>query len=295
MLDEAALTPFRRLTEDILSKLDGAERDFVSNAIAARPTQRRTYGFGDLGAQAVSAVSAIAREPDDRASLMSRALVAHLASNLPDALDPTLPPRVFERADTWLGVLLPFLREGPTEGYSYPADAFLKDYRFVTGMTVPCGAQVVDLAERPGLKSVMALASRNPSIAWRAYRAPWFRPHTESRYLDEFNEEGWERCYAEIVDLLEIRSDVAGLVATSWFYDPEVSEISPRLSYLRQTPVSHGALLIRHGTSAFDIQSATATSETRRKLYEQGRYMPECWSIIWPRSEMIEWRARTRG
>ena len=166
----------------------------------------------------------------------------------------------------------------------------MKDYRFVEALSVPCGAQVVDLADSIGLKTAITLASViSIREAWSSFRNDWFRVHTEGRYLDEFNESGWTRCYREISKLYSLHPHIRGMVATSWFYDPQLEAISPRLAYLASLPMSNGAIRVAHGTTEFDIRSATATSSTRRDLYETGRYTPICHSILWKREDMIRW------
>lgn len=276
----------------LCAELSAAERALLDAALAAQPKATRTYGFEDIGAEAQARLTAIASLAPARASHVSRALILSLLQKNGALLGRSLNPRVGQRTKDTLAWLVPWLEIEQPEPYAFPADLFLKDYRFATGMTVPCGAQVVDLAERPGFKSILAAGLRRPRHALSMATGDWFRPHTESRYLDEFNEAGWNRCYAEIVDLLALRPQVVGMVATSWFYDPALTEISPRLAYLREVPSSNGAIGVAHGTTAFDIHSATATSPTRRGLYEEGKYRPTCWSILWLRQDMIAWRRR---
>jgi len=79
------------------------------------------------------------------------------------------------------------------------------------------------------------------------------------------------------------------MVGTSWFYDPQLLAISPRLAYLQTTPLAHGAFLVRHGSGAIHTELATATSPTRRALAEKGSYIPVCYSLVWPRAELVRW------
>lgn len=285
---------FEQLHSTLLGQVPAEDAALVRAGIDQRPTTGRTYGFEDVGDAAKARLETIAVLPGERSGTASQALIAGLAARDGARLGDGLPPKVKERSVVALEQLLGWLTEKADAGYGFPDDHFLKDYRFVTGMTVPCGAQVVDLAERPGRKTVLALAPRTPLIAWRALTQPWFRPHTEDRYLVEFNEDGWNRCYAEIGDLLAAMPGVTGMIATSWFYDPALSEISPRLAYLRGVPCDAGAVAVSHGTTNFDIKSSTATSPTRRALYDEGKYMPTCWSILWPREPMLAWCARYR-
>jgi hypothetical protein len=286
---------FEALQAELLDRVEPGDRALVAAARAERPKASRTYGFEDLGTAAVERLRALAALPEPRRSLSSRALIAGLCAGRAERFGEDLTARVRERSVDSYARLLAFLNAEPEGGYAFPDDYFLKDYRFATGMTVPCGAQVVDLAERPGVKTMAALLPRAPGLAWDAATRPWFKPHTESRYLDEFNEEGWNRCYGEMADLMDVLPDVAGMVATSWFYDPALTEISPRLAYLRQVPMAAGAVSVRHGTTQFDIDSATKTSPSRRALYQEGKYIPTCWSIVWPRAAMLAWRDRYRA
>ena len=103
------------------------------------------------------------------------------------------------------------------------------------------------------------------------------------------NEEGFDQYYLRVADLLRRRPAVRGLAGTSWFYDPQLIRISPRLAYLQSKPIERGAFLIRHNTSALDIQRATLKSATRRDLYDKGEYVPVSYSLIWGRRELIAW------
>ena len=130
--------------------------------------------------------------------------------------------------------------------------------------------------------------------ALEARRAPWFDHHTESRYLDEFDEAGLESTYRCVASLLRLHPEVAGLTAYGWIYDPQLEEISPRLGYLRQRPLERGAIFLRGHTSDFDIKNATAKSRTRRRLYEAGEYTPVAHRILWLRHDILRW-ADTAG
>ena len=95
--------------------------------------------------------------------------------------------------------------------------------------------------------------------------------------------------YLRIAELLERQQDIRGMVGTSWFYDPQLLEISPCLAYLQQRPLERGAFLLRHGTGLFDIEHATMTSKTRHRLYQEGKYTPIVYSLLWPRQDLISW------
>jgi len=229
-------------------------------------------------------------------AVLRRCLVAKLAFNLPTIVEHmNLPTSILALYPDSFGRVANHLRNNIGDPYDLTDDFFLKDMRFILGLSIPCGAQVVDMLSSVSLSSVILslFRSRNVIPAIRYFRVkgygPWFRIHTESRYLTEFNEQGWDNCYMRIAELLERRKDIRGMVGTSWFYDPQLLEISPRLAYLQQRPLERGAFLLRHGTSRFDIEHATTTSKTRRRLYQEGKYTPICYSLLWLRKDLISW------
>jgi hypothetical protein len=197
-----------------------------------------------------------------------------------------LYPMAFERLALYLQGL---------EG-GYPPDHKHKDWVFATGESVPVTrSHSVDLASRIGYRASLALIAAQPR--WRYARDlfrgqaiwPWLRVHTEPRWLEDWNEAGWEEAYRQCARLLRSRPHLLGLAATAWFYDPQLAGISAHLCYCRERLLERGAVMMRVGTSAFDIASATARSPTRRKLYEAGRYVPVSYSLLWPRERLLRW------
>lgn len=178
---------------------------------------------------------------------------------------------------------------------TYNEDYFMKDLCFVTGNNVPCGAQVVELNSYISfyrfIRSIIYYKNFYLVSTFFNNGGPgkWLRIHTEERYIDDFNEQGWNSCYYRISELLMKFFEVKGVVGTSWFYDPSLINISPRLAYLQRVPLDNGAFMIHHRTSHIDIVRATLKSKTRKKLFEDGIYNPKCCSIIWPRDNLIIW------
>lgn len=196
--------------------------------------------------------------------------------------------------------------EGP-----YDPDHFSKDVRFTLGLSVPAGGQVLDLSfsRAPGAAlgrikraavNGVRLAKAGDGAGLRAYlaarpAAPFLQIHTESRDLSGFNPDGWDRAYARAADLLERFPAYGGLLSLSWFYDPAAVAISPRLAYLGQRQLENGGVLIRLGSSPLQVALATAKSGTRRQMFEEGRYRPRCYAILWPRDRLIAWAREARA
>jgi hypothetical protein len=227
-------------------------------------------------------------------------LISSLALDLVDRLPSMdLPGGVLGNYRGTFRRLASFLNTADLGRYWSGDDDFQKDLRLTGGYSVPCGAQDVDLyaqiGRRSGAKALVLHRQIRSGLRLLASGGPpWFTIHTDSRYTDEFDEPGWRRCYLLIAELLERRPDVKGVVGTSWFYDPQLPAISPRLAYLQTMPLSGGAYPVRHGPGAIHTERATATSPSRRKLVEDGSYVPICYSIVWPRAELIAWAGRQR-
>ena len=159
---------------------------------------------------------------------------------------------------------------------------------------MPCGTVDVDLystiSRLSGLKSMVTQRDLRNGWAVVLRGGPtWFRAHLDDRNLKDFNEKGREKSYLRIAELMERRPKVKGVVGTTWYYDPQIMKISPRLAYLQTTLLANGAFAVRHGPGAIHTKRATATSPTRRALVEQGSYVPICYSILWPRVEFLRW------
>jgi len=80
---------------------------------------------------------------------------------------------------------------------------------------------------------------------------------------------------------------IKGICNESWFYDPQLAGISPRLMYLQTIPLQNGAKRFYLGLR--DPSDAIAKSKTRENLYKEGRYTPKSFMIIWPRKEFLQW------
>jgi hypothetical protein len=284
-------TEFGALAERLRAGLAPASVALLDRLIALDPKRHCARSFVDFGEEIVDALNAAAQVTPkaDRRNL-ARALIATLAVDAMARIRAAnVTPQVIERSRQWQPRLLRFLTEEADDGYVYPGDFFIKDYRYVHGLMVPCGARFLDLDARVQPKNALRLARQSPLAALRAISGRWYCSHTETRYLDDFTPEGWIMTFREIADLLEINPHMRGLVVTGWLYDPQLATVSPRLTYLREVPMSGGARLIRIGTGPHDISRATEKSATRRALYEEGKYIPVSYSIVWDRDDLIRW------
>ncbi|MCB0263267.1 MAG: hypothetical protein KDH98_08960 [Calditrichaeota bacterium] len=181
-------------------------------------------------------------------------------------------------------------------------DEFLKDLGICKRNIIPAGAQKINLYSVPkrfivqdGFKQFMK------GISFALIKLGGFNRiyemHTHSHdpnLMAEFCPEGWEHFYLNVAELLESDKLIRGIYGVSWFFDPQLAEVSPRLTYLQQFPVENGAQLFKIGISAKAIDFATATSKTRKQLYDEGKYIPKDYMLIWDRNSLIKW-AKSRS
>ena len=226
------------------------------------------------------------------AEAFRRGIIARFALDLPTTtIEMKLPPRILAEYPAMLKRLLKNLAEIPDDDW----DPYARDICLALGLLLPVGAQDINWNASRGPRMFLAgaLKERRPVLLWRyvfgKYWNNWLESHTDARHLSHFNAVGWGDAYKSIASLMRVRPTVPAYISSSWYFDPVVREISPRLAYLQDVPLRNGAYVIRNGPGQVHTDRATLTSATRRKLVEEGRYKPVCYTLIWPRKHMIEW------
>lgn len=226
-----------------------------------------------------------------------RALVALWALEMPARVPAAdLPLASLELYPEWIQRLADFLTAGPNLDTPYDRDFWAKDVRISLVLSVPgARTQMIDLSSPMGPGQVLRHAREGwgwsviPAYAAAQAWKPWLEVHTESRQLADFNEAGWDRAWATAAEILKRRPEMAGMLGSSWFYDPPLEQISPRLAYLRLNPLKHGAFLVHQGPGDIHTQRAATSSPTRAALIEKGEYTARSWIVAWPRTAVIRW------
>ena len=282
--------------EAVLNKVPAEDRARIA-AIAAAAAEAATasaphWDFDQPGHRAEEALAVAfgsALTDDHR-----RALVAHWALEMPGRIAAAdLPQASLELYPEWIGRLADFLT---TAADPYDRDFWAKDVRISLVLSVPgARTQMIDLSSPLGPGQVLRHAREGwgwsviPSyIAAQSWK-PWLEVHTESRELSDFNEAGWDRAWATAAEICKRRPQMAGMLGSSWFYDPPLEQISPRLAYLRVNPLKHGAFLLHQGPGDIHTQRAATSSPTRAALIERGEYTARSWIVAWPRAALIRW------
>ena len=276
------------LTAEERARVDIASVEAVEPAMTAAPH----WNF-DLPAHAADQALG-----PDATDAMRRALVATWALELPGrAKEAALPGEVMELYPYWLDRMAEFLTAAADSDARYDADHWAKDVRMALVLSVP-GAltQTIDLSSPMGPGQVVRNGREGHGwgqlihyVRAQGWKKPWLEVHTESRQLADFNEAGWDRAWATAAAICKTRPELAGMIGSSWFYDPPLETISPRLTYLRLNPLKGGAFIIHQGPAPIHSERASASSPTRKALIESGEYTPSSWLVAWPRSTLIPW------
>jgi hypothetical protein len=296
VIDKTTAEAFVVERDGLLKGLTQEQQSAARELQTALPDWRR--GIGGLGSKFISLSTALRERFKQSAFLdINKLVVVDFALRLTETIaQRNIPDEVLALYPAKVSQLLAYLRNLSDHEYNFAHDDFVKDVRFASGLSVPCGAaQVVDLSSILGYKTSARLLFCNPltryvrSILRSSGIGPWFQIHTDSRSLNDFDEPGWDACYMRIAALLRVHPEILGTAGRAWFYDPVLETVSPRLTYLRQRPVERGAFMLWSGTTDIDIRNATAKSANRRCLYEAGKYRPVSYILLWPREHLIAW------
>ena len=181
--------------------------------------------------------------------------------------------------------------------YSYGNDKFCKDIAICCLRMIPTGSRKIHLN---GIPKTFLFKGKIHHIFSKVLFVlfnlkglkPLYEMHTDSHDPDlmaEFNLEGFIRSYKRIAGILKENPRVKGAFAGSWFYDPQIASISPRLAYLREIITDNGGKVFYMGDNKASTQDALLKSPMRRKLFEEKKYIPRVYMIIWPRKNMLQW------
>ena len=303
----AVLTPLAcRMIYEAVLKSAGAHRgawlQVRSEALAAgvRRAAARSPHIAAPGAAAVNWLKATFRQDDEP---LRRGAVAALALGL-DARAANWPSGLLELHPAAHARLAAFL----SARRPYNPDTFSRDIAFVAGYAAPAGALTICIPAPADPDSLAPRAKRaggafcrqvlqygaGPARAWLAQvgARPWAELHVDLRTLDDFNADGFIRCYHRLAALMRARPDLAGVYGASWLYDPQLAHVSPGLAFVRRTAEDGGGRLIRLKADPVQTAYAIARSPVRRRLVETGAYRPVCYGMYWSRTELLAWSDR---
>jgi hypothetical protein len=284
---QAATAPLRPALPDVEQRI----ADFL--ACFGPPPAGATFKHLSPQARTLHAAAVGAAGADGAARFLLACVLSAVRASSRDERLARLPARVRAHQLRQLARIAchddGFLRHCSLEG-----DVFLKELGLATLRLYAGASSVIDPYSGVG-RSLMWKAGllRLPARALLFARAggfkPYFEVHVHKLYLDEFNEEGRNECYRCCAELYALHPENLGMFAGSWFYDPVIAHISPRLADLRAGPVAGGAHCMFVSYNEQAVGNATATSATRRALHASGRYRPASYALVWPRRAQLAW------
>ena len=116
---------------------------------------------------------------------------------------------------------------------------------------------------------------------------PLFELHYNPHRFRKFNKDGWQEVFHLSSKMLIKRPGIKGVFGATWFYDPVIKEISPELYYIREMIEEIGGEFFIVGSSDEDKKNAFTMSNVRKTAYDEGRYLPTSYMVIFPRSVLI--------
>ena len=192
------------------------------------------------------------------------------------------------------------VESNPCGFYLFPNQSFFKDLALCRLIFIPVGSQAVEAVSGISRKLLLKGGAKQlfGGLKFFVFQTKGFKPffqiHLDTRKGKEFK--AWERihCYFRIAELLQMNPQVKGLFGGSWFYDPKIETISPRLAYLRCYPEAFGAKTFYNGSDEQDLTQALFKSPTRKQYYEDGQYLPANYILVWPRQRILNWAKHYR-
>lgn len=204
-----------------------------------------------------------------------------------------LPDEILHLYHEWFEWVLEDFSTQPDDYYDHRCDSFVLDLKVCSLRSIPVGGAWIVETRRVGLRPFFSGGVKQffDYLHFIIFKArgfsPYFTTHTATRNLRHFNEQEMNLTYLRIAELMKLNPRIRGFYRRSWFLDPKLEGISPKLGYLREIPLQNGARLFAAGSTKIDIKYALAVSLTRRRLYAEGKYLPTGYACIWPRKEFL--------
>lgn len=108
-------------------------------------------------------------------------------------------------------------------------------------------------------------------------------------FLLQYSAREQRKMFKRLAGCLELNPEILGVSASAWWYDPAIAAHSDYLSYLREGWETKGGQFFAYETSEQDKRLATTGSETRQKLFDEGKYHPKSFLVAWTRDSIMRW------
>lgn len=180
--------------------------------------------------------------------------------------------------------------------YDIDNDRYLKDLAIVTGTMFPVGCYFVERAGIP--RSILYRGGIRQGVRFLGMLArgsgtdDFLVPHMNNDDLAFFNERGEEHFYRICAEVADRDPSVRGIARLSWLMDPALAEFGRNLVHLVETPLHNGAERFFFEADADGTSGALTFSPVRRKAFDEGRYVPAAYLLVWPRRALLDWYRR---
>ena len=228
---------------------------------------------------------------------LARALILKLIAEFSLARLPlALPAKISHNYQRSMQRILQLWSSESAAALQHIDDRFIKDVGLLAGALLPCTERVVE-----PYSAIQRSLLYNHSFAqgWHFVRAllqakgnkPVCRLHIHLSEINGLTAAGWQQTCLELAELLLLNQQLKGVVGASWFYDPAIATISPKLAFIS------GLLSEMHASWFFlhieDKNSgAFHRSATRQQAFKDGIYQPKNYVIFIPRHRLLAWHRR---
>ena len=107
--------------------------------------------------------------------------------------------------------------------------------------------------------------------------------------------ETFVRSHLEIARALKRHPEIRGIASSSWFYDPEIGAVSPRLAFIRPLLEANGCFVFEIPCDEAMRENALYGSSARRQASAAGTYRPRAFARLWSRDAFLRWAERQPG
>jgi hypothetical protein len=178
--------------------------------------------------------------------------------------------------------------------YDLENEDYVKELAIATGRFIPVGRAYGDPGGRLPRRILWAGGPRQAARAMAAVaRAGGFGPfltlHLHRLSLGDRAESTWAAQHLRVADLVRANPRLRGEAGAGWMHDPRIATIAPHLWYITENTVAGGASLFFAHRDTGGTSGALDASNTRRRLFDEGSYIPEVWAYLWPRAALLRW------
>ena len=242
-----------------------------------------------------------AEGPERRAALVRDTLRRLVDIHRPKIAALTLPAAVKALVEKEYARIERSLQNAPDSSFDLSSHSMRCDFRIVGFGRTPVGVEHIELGGVPRRLLWTGNAAQAISVAKVLIEAggaaPFYSAHLTHgikpwAFLMAYNSDTLAAWHRHVAECLQLNPRVRGLIASSWWYDPQMVRVAPHLAFLREGSLAHGAILAAAGPTDGSRALAVANSPERAQLVASGAYQPSTFSVIFTRQALLRWAAR---